>query len=103
MAIECVNTIEIRLVETVESSFEETTRSCVRTLQLTAGCLEYTLTRSSREAGLWWLTGYWESEDQMTRSFESAPMMQLLNGLVEAGANLSFWCFVPQPAVAHDN
>jgi len=101
MAIECVNTIEIRLFETVDSNFEETARSCIRTLQLNEGCLEYTLTRSTREAGLWWLTGYWQSEDQMTSSFESVPMMQLLNCLVEEGANLSFWSFVPQPAVAH--
>ncbi len=30
-------------------------------------------------------------------------MLQLLNSLVEAGAHLNFWRFVPQPAVAQDD
>ncbi|PMX03123.1 hypothetical protein C1X59_05730 [Pseudomonas sp. FW215-R2] len=101
MAIESVNTIEIRLFETLESTFVKTAMVCVRRLQDFPGCLDYTLTRSTLEPGLWWLTGYWESESQMTSSFESAPMMQLLNCLVEEGANLSFWSFVPQTAIAH--
>ena len=103
MAIECVNTLEIRLSEAVESTFEETARSCLQALQLSAGCLEYTLTQSTREVGLWWLTGYWESEDRMNRSFKSDPMLQLLNSLVEAGAQLHFWRFVPEPAAAQDD
>lgn len=70
-------------------------------LARTPGCLDYTLARSTREAGLWWLTGYWESETQMTRSFESTPMMQLLNCLVEEGASLNFWSFASMTAVAH--
>ncbi len=101
MAIKCVNTIEIRLFETVESTFEDTAQSCVGRLRAAAGCLEYSLTRSTRETGLWWLTGYWESESQMTSSFESVPMMQLLNCLVEEGASLSFWSFAPQTAAVH--
>jgi quinol monooxygenase YgiN len=101
MAIECVNTIEIRLFETLDSTFEESTRSCVRTLQVAVGCLDYTLSRSARESGLWWLTGYWESESQMTSSFESVAMMQLLNCLVEEGASLKFWSFVSQRSVTH--
>lgn len=101
MAIESVNTIEIRLLETFDSTFAETTMECVRRLQAAPGCLDYTLTPSTREPGLWWLAGYWESESHMTESYESAPMMQLLKGLVEKGASLSFWSFVPQTAAAH--
>ena len=101
MAIKCVNTIEIRLFETVESSFEETARSCVGRLQDAAGCLEYALTRSTREAGLWRLTGYWESESQMFASLEGVAVMQLLNCLVEEGASLSFWNLVAQQGAAH--
>lgn len=101
MAIKCVNTIEIRLFETGHSTFEEIGRSCVGRLQAAAGCLEYTLNRSTRESGLWCLTGYWASESQMTSSFESVPMLQLLNCLVEEGASLSFWSFVAQQGTAH--
>jgi quinol monooxygenase YgiN len=101
MAIECVNTIEILLFQTLESDFEATAKSCVEQLQDYVGCLDYTLTRSTREHGLWWLTGFWESEFQMTRSFESVPMMQLLNCLVEEGARLNFCSFIPQTPEAH--
>ncbi len=30
-------------------------------------------------------------------------MLQLLTGLVEVGAHLNFWRFIPQPAVAQDD
>lgn len=101
MAIECVSTLEIRLCETLESTFEQTTRDCIARLQDASGCLDYILTRSARDPGLWWLTAYWTSEKQMTESFESTPMEQLLYFLIGAGANLTFGSFVSAPAVAH--
>lgn len=101
MAIECVSTLEIRLCETLESTFEQTTRECIARLQSAAGCLDYTLIQSTRDRGLWWLTGYWTSEQHMTESFESTPMEQLLYYLIGAGANLTFGSFVSAPAAAH--
>jgi len=101
MAILCVNTIEIRLFETLDLALAESAKACVGTLQQAPGCLDYTLTRSTQDASLWWLTGYWESESQMTCSFESVPMTQLLNCLIEAGASLGFSRFVAVPDVAH--
>ncbi|RMM01608.1 hypothetical protein APX70_05376, partial [Pseudomonas syringae pv. maculicola] len=67
------------------------------------GCLDYTLTRSPQEAGLWRLTGYWESESLMNRSFDDAPMMQLLDYLIGTGASLSFGRFVSRVTAAHGN
>ncbi|MCK9817125.1 antibiotic biosynthesis monooxygenase [Pseudomonas sp. MAFF 302046] len=103
MAIECVNTIEIRLFEALDSTFTESIEACTGRLQEAPGCLDYTLSRSTREAGLWWLTGYWDSEARMTESFESVPMAQLLNCLIEAGASLSFGSFVALTATAQGN
>ncbi|MDU8418492.1 antibiotic biosynthesis monooxygenase [Pseudomonas syringae] len=103
MAIACVNTVEIHLVNTLESNFEVKVKSWVGQLQECAGCLDYTLTRSTRENSLWWLTGYWESESEMTSSFDSMPLMLLLNCLVEEGASLKFGSFVPMTAPAHDD
>jgi quinol monooxygenase YgiN len=101
MAIECINTIEIRLFEALDSNFSVSARACLEGLQNAPGCLDYTLTRSSKEGGLWWLTGYWETQGEMTASFESAAMMRLINCLIEAGASLNFGSFVCLPASAH--
>jgi quinol monooxygenase YgiN len=101
MAIECINTIEIRLFEFCDSDFSTSAQACLEGLQDDHGCLDYTLTRSSKEDGLWWLTGYWENQGEMTASFESAAMMRLINCLIEAGASLKFGSFVYLPASAH--
>jgi quinol monooxygenase YgiN len=101
MAIECINTIEIRLIETPDSVFAETAQVYVAGLQDAPGCFDYTLTRSAQEADLWWLTGYWESETQMTESFESPPMLQMINYLIEASANLCFGSLASLPVVVH--
>jgi hypothetical protein len=37
----------------------------------------------------------------MTESFESPAMMQMINYLIEAGANLSFGSFLSQQVAAH--
>ncbi|WP_024680614.1 antibiotic biosynthesis monooxygenase [Pseudomonas syringae] len=103
MATECINTIEIRLVEPLDSTFAQTARTYIDGLQVACGCLDYTMTRSPREAGLWRLTGYWESESLMTRSFDDAPMMQLLDYLIDTGASLSFGSFVSRATAAHGN
>jgi quinol monooxygenase YgiN len=103
MATECINTIEIRLVEPLDSTFAQTARTYIDGLQAACGCLDYTLTRSPREAGFWRLTGYWESESLMTRSFDEAPMMQLLDYLIDTGASLSFGSFVSPVTAAHGN
>ncbi|WP_457793197.1 antibiotic biosynthesis monooxygenase [Pseudomonas syringae] len=103
MATECINTIEIRLVEPLDSTFAQTARTYIDGLQVACGCLDYTLTRSPQEAGLWRLTGYWESESMMNRSFDDAPMMQLLDYLIGAGASLSFGRFVSRVTAAHGN
>jgi quinol monooxygenase YgiN len=101
MAIECINTIEIRLIETPDSVFAGTAQVYVAGLQDAPGCLDYTLTRSAQESDLWWLTGYWESESRMTESFESPAMMQMINYLIEAGANLRFGSLVSQQVAVH--
>lgn len=103
MATECINTIEIRLVEPLDSTFAQTARTYIDGLQVACGCLDYTLTRSPQEAGLWRLTGYWESESMMNRSFDDASMMQLLDYLIGTGASLSFGSFVSRVIAAHGN
>lgn len=103
MAIECVNTIEIRLCETLDSTFAEMAGDYIERLQEAPGCLDYTLTRSKREAGAWWLTGYWEGELQMTDSFNSAQMAWLLDWLVAASASMTFGSYASQTAVSHGN
>lgn len=100
MAIESVNTIEIRIIETLDAPFAETLQAFVDNLQQAPMCCDYALTKSSREPGLWILTGYWESETQMTESFESAAMMQLIDCLIVLGASLSFGSFICLPAIA---
>ncbi|GAB7531133.1 antibiotic biosynthesis monooxygenase [Pseudomonas sp. 3A(2025)] len=96
MPIECVNTIEIRVVEPSQPAFAAIAKTCLAPLRRAPGCLDYVLSPSTQEPGLWWLSGYWESEQLMTESFDSAPMAHLLNGLIEAGASLSFGSFVSQ-------
>ncbi|MBD8682490.1 antibiotic biosynthesis monooxygenase family protein [Pseudomonas sp. CFBP 13719] len=99
MAIECINTMEIRLIEAPNSSFAETAQIYVAGLQDASGCRDYTLTRSTQESDLWWLTGYWESESQMTDSFKSPPMLQMINYLIGAGASLCFASLASQSVV----
>jgi quinol monooxygenase YgiN len=103
MAIACVNTVEIRLVDTRELNFEVMAKTWVGQLKQCPGCLDYTLTRSTGESALWWLTGYWESESEMTSSFDSRPLMLLLNCLIEEGASLQFGSFKPLTAAAYED
>lgn len=101
MAIECVNTIEIRLVEIPDSAFSHTAQSSVAALRCAPGCIDYILVRSVQDEGLWWLTGYWQSQSQMHESFESVAMTRFINCLIEEGASLGFGSFVPLPAAPH--
>lgn len=101
MAIECINSIEIRLFEAPDSDFSISAQACLEGLRGAHGCIDYTLTRSSKADGVWWLTGYWGSQGEMTASFESAAMMRLINCLIEAGASLNFGSFVCLPGSAH--
>lgn len=103
MAIECINTIEIRLFETSDSEFQASAHACLKGLQGAQGCLDYTLTRSMHDDGLWWLTGYWEDPGHMTDSFESTQMIRLINCLIGAGASLSFGSFMSLQGAGNGN
>jgi quinol monooxygenase YgiN len=101
MTIESVNTIEIRLIEPQGIDFEDNLKRCIDRLQLFTGCLGYVLNRSEKENTLWLLSGYWESVEEMTHSFDSVAMAQLINFLIEADSSLKFATFRPHVSASH--
>jgi quinol monooxygenase YgiN len=103
MTIRSVNTLQISFFENPGTDFEKVLRQRVERLESASGCLTYTLSRSQRDAALWLIAGYWESEHQMTLSFNSVEMTRFINYLVEVGANLNFASFAPEVDLDNDD
>ncbi|MGE7991545.1 antibiotic biosynthesis monooxygenase [Pseudomonas sp. NPDC089554] len=101
MTIQFVNTIKIKLPERFSDAFAQSAQAYVLRLQQSSGCHDYVLVQSTQDRCLWWLSGYWENQQLMERSFEGAAMAELLDQLILHGASLSFGMFAHGMAKPH--
>lgn len=95
MTIKATNTLEIRLHHDPGGSFGADLEMSVGPLRNALGCLNYNVNRCDGERLSWIICGQWRSETDMHEHFASAGMTDLVNLLVEIGANLVFTSLVP--------
>ena len=95
MNITAVNTLEVRVIDDVDSRFESHLREYATRFEKSHGCVSYSLNRSASEPSLWVFSGCWSAVPAMTAHFESGPMIELVNHLMECCANLTFASFTP--------
>lgn len=93
MNITAVNTLEVRVIEDMEPSFEWHLQTYATRFEKAHGCVSYSVSRSASEPRLWVFSGCWSELPAMTAHFESGPMMELINHLMASCANLTFASF----------
>jgi quinol monooxygenase YgiN len=98
MNITAVNTLEVRVIEDVGSHFESHLQEYATRFERAPGCVGYSVIRSASEPRLWVFSGCWSEVPAMTAHFESPPMIELVNHLMESCANLTFASFTPSIA-----